>query len=141
MKAHLQKQYLLQIFKLQILKPFYRFFFLRKAHFKRSIYLQNCEEECLKHCYRFFLTKAHFKKQYLLQNSEVGCLKHCYGFFLRKTHFKSSTYLQNSEGGCLKHCYRFFLTEAHFKKQYFLLSLRKSSLNLFSVLFLYRFTL
>ena len=41
-------------------------FFLRKAHFKSSFYLQNSEEGCLKHSYGFFLTEAHFKQQYLL---------------------------------------------------------------------------
>ena len=73
MKAHFKKQYLLQILKKSALNLVTVFFFLE------SIYLQNSEGGCLRHCYGVFLTEAHFKKQYLLQNSEGGCLKHCFG--------------------------------------------------------------
>ena len=42
---------------LNIVTDFFLFFF-RKTHFKRSIFQQNSEEECLKPCYVFFYVRG-----------------------------------------------------------------------------------
>ena len=88
--------------------------------------------------FAFFLRKAHFKSSICLQNSERGCLKHFYGFFLIEAHFKKHYLLQNSEGGYRKPCYSFFFLERHtLKKAVFTYKiLKEGALNTFTGFFL-----